>query len=101
MTDITWFEPEYNDSDLDALWDDDDWEDADFEKTINAKYPNWYLVKLPAFNALTIKTIEPWLDDNVKYGKFEKVGWSSGCSYSVGVVFESGKDAMMFKLRWR
>jgi hypothetical protein len=87
--------------DLDEMWEDDEWEDPDFEVSVNKKYPGWYLVKLPGFTAATFVKLEPWLADNVKYGEWQKVGWYSNCSYSVGVVFESPRDAMLFKLRWR
>lgn len=83
------------------IWSDDDWEDGDFESSIAAKYPGWYLVKMVGFTLHTFKTVEPWLVDNVKFGQYKQVGWDSGCSYSVGVIFESSRDAMMFKLRWR
>lgn len=83
------------------IFDEDDWEDRDFQPSINDKYPGWYLVKLPSFTRATFNTIDPWLVDSVKFGAYSKVGWDSGCSYSVGVVFESPRDAMMFKLRWR
>lgn len=84
------------------IFDEDDWEDSDFEEAINKQYPNWYLVKLPGFTERTFSQVREWLEDgNVHFGAYKKVGWSTICSYSVGVVFESGRDAMMFKLRWR
>lgn len=86
---------------INPMFDEDEWEDGDFQQSINVKFPGWYLVKMTGFTTATFKDVEPWLKDNVKFGRFEKVGWDSGCSYSVGVVFEHGKDAMMFKLRWR
>lgn len=109
--DIKWF-PDFAEPDKDGLvsaepsdyseiFDEDDWEDGDFQPSINAKYPGWYLVKLPSFTRHTFSKVDPWLVDSVKFGQYSKVGWDSGCSYSVGVVFESPRDAMMFKLRWR
>ena len=83
------------------VWNEDDWEDGDFQPSIAAKYPGWYLVKLVGFTQYSFGKVDPWLVDNVKFGQYNKVGWDSGCSYSVGVVFESPRDAMMFKLRWR
>ena len=110
-SDIKWFDATFEldkDGTISAdkpayteLWDEDDWEDADFQESINAKYPGWYLVKLPSFTRHTFDQIDPWLVDGVKFGQYSKVGWDSGCSYSVGVIFESPRDAMMFKLRWR
>ncbi len=91
-----------DEDDLDELFEDDDWEDADFEKDVNEKHPGWYLVKLPGFTTLTFEKVRNWLeDDNIHFGRYETVGWRSGCAYSVGVVFESGRDAMLFKLKWR
>lgn len=86
---------------LNPMYEDDIWEDSDFQQSINVKYPGWYLVKMTGFTAATYDEVEPWLDEHVKFGQYRKVGWDSGCSYSVGVVFEHGRDAMMFKLRWR
>lgn len=82
-------------------WENDSWEDGDFAKGVNDKYPGWHLVKIIGFTSKSFTDIDAWLASNVKFGQYERVGWSSNCSYSVGVVFESGKDAMMFKLRWR
>lgn len=90
-----------NPADYSEIFDEDDWEDSDFQPSIADKYPGWYLVKMPSFTRLTFDQVDPWLVDSVKFGSYNKVGWDSGCSYSVGVVFESPRDAMMFKLRWR
>ena len=82
-------------------WENDSWEDPEFIAGVSEKYPGWYVVKLVGFTTKSFTDIDKWLASNVKFGGYERVGWSSGCSYSVGVVFESGKDSMMFKLRWR
>lgn len=84
-----------------ALYEEDDFPDGEFVQSIHNKYPNWYLIRITGFIAATFTEMKPWLDDNVRFGQYKKVGWDSGCSSSVGVVFESPKDAMMFKLRWR
>jgi hypothetical protein len=86
---------------LDAMFEEDEFPDGDFVQSIHAKYPDWYLVRVTGFIAATFMQMKPWLDSNVKFGQYKKVGWDSGCSSSVGVVFENPKDAMMFKLRWR
>jgi hypothetical protein len=111
MTDnITWLDIDYEpmkDGIVEAepatnpMFEEDEWEDGDFQHSIHAKFPNWYLVKMTGFTAVTYAEVAPWLEENVKFGKYERVGWSDGCSTSVGVVFEHGRDAMMFKLRWR
>jgi hypothetical protein len=84
-----------------ALFEEDDIEDPDFEVNLREKYQGWYFVKLVGFTTRSFEEIGPWLTENVRFGKYDQVGWESGCSYSVGVVFEHPKDAMMFKLRWR
>jgi hypothetical protein len=84
-----------------VLFEEDDWEDADFAPKINNKFPGWYLVKMIGFSSATMTPVEEWCRENVTLGRWEKVGWESGCSYSVGVVFEKPRDAMLFKLRWR
>jgi len=86
---------------LNSLYEEDEFPDLDFADSVNSKYPGWFLVRITGFIAATFSEMKPWLDENVKFGDFKKVGWDSGCSSSVGVIFESPKDAMMFKLRWR
>lgn len=96
------FKIEVDDEDFGDLLPADEWEDTGFLKSVAEKYPGWFLVKLPGFTARTFVEVKEWLvDDNVRYGKYEPIGWSSNCAYSVGVVFENAKDAVMFKLRWR
>jgi hypothetical protein len=85
----------------DELLGEDDWEDQLQLNTLLKKYPSdWYIVKMVDFNHVTMAEIDDWLSDNM-YHKYERVGWHSGCSYSVGVIFENAKDAIFFKLRWR
>lgn len=119
MSDITWVDYFDKDGIIDALspedleteeseqnslseiYDEDDFEDGDFAPSINSKFPGWYLVRMYGFNWMSMVEVKEWCQDNTKFGSWEAVGWSTGCSSSVGVVFESPKDAMMFKLRWR
>jgi hypothetical protein len=86
---------------MSELYEEDEFPDGEFVESIHSKYPGWYLVRITGFISSTFTQMKPWLDENVKFGQFKKVGWDSGCSSSVGVVFQSPKDAMMFKLRWR
>ncbi len=81
------------------IFTDDDWEDSYFVESIAKKYPGWHLVKLIGFNEKSFEEVSEWLIDNIK-GSYNKEGWRSECSYSIGVVFKSPKDAMLFKLRW-
>lgn len=91
-----------NDDDDDwDVWEDDDWEDNEFLAKVSERLPGWHLMKMQNFNRSTFMQVEKWLKSNVKFGAYETLGWSAGCSYSVGVAFENGKDAMLCKLRWR
>ena len=100
MTHDTTVEDDDDDEDW-SQWEDDDWEDTAYLKTVAERLPGWFIMKMESFNRQTFQKVEVWLRDNVKYGGYETLGWASGCSYSVGVAFEHGKDAMLFKLRWR
>jgi hypothetical protein len=92
---------EDDEDDFDEMWEDDHFSDADWEASVEKKYPGWYLVKLPDFSWTKLQTLSDWLDNNTKHGRYANVDWRSSCSTKVGVAFESGRDAMMFKLRWR
>lgn len=89
------------DEDGDFLWEEDDWGDEAWEAMVRRRHPGWFFVKLTNMSWNKFKEIEAWCSTNVKYGGFANVDWTSGCSTKYGVAFESGKDAMMFKLRWR
>ena len=116
MSEVTWVEyfsqdgiiaaetPEQAEAaerELNELYEEDDFEDSDFSPSINVKFPGWYLVRMFGFTWQTMGEVKEWCTTNTRFGGWEAVGWASGCSSSVGVVFENPKDAMMFKLRWR
>lgn len=84
----------------DYLFDDDDWEDSAFPAKIATQYPGWHQLKIVNFNYSRLVEVKAWCAENVTNGRWEQVGWRSGCSTSVGIVIESARDAMMFKLRW-
>lgn len=92
---------EEDEDDFDEMWEDDDWGDEAWEAMVRRRHPGWYFVKLTNMSWSRFKEIEAWCKSNVKYGGHANVDWTSGCSTKYGVAFESGKDAMMFKLRWR
>lgn len=101
MTNITnLIEDQVEDDEDDYLLDDDFWEDADFPQRIKDQFPNYQLLKITNFNGATLSEIKAWCVSNITRGHWETVGWNSGCAYSVGVVIESARDAMLFKLRW-
>lgn len=86
------------DEDFEDFIDEDDWEDSHWFTKTQEKYPGWHIVKLP--NLYKMSEIEEWLPTNIKHGQYRKEGWYSNCAYSVAIVFEKPKDAIMFKLRW-
>src|SRR5476651_1915609 len=84
----------------DDLIGEDEWEDYVAVNDILKKYPSdWYLVKAVDFTYGTMDEMKQWCLDNCN-DKYEHVGWDSGCSYTVGVIFESHMDAILFKLTW-
>lgn len=91
---------EDDDDDDDFLLGDDYWEDLAFPEKIKQQYEGWYLLKIANFTPTMLKEIRQWMVDNCTRGQAKDVGWYSGCAYSVGVVIENPKDAMLFRLRW-
>jgi hypothetical protein len=61
--------------------------------------PNWHVVKVVNFNGETLKTLDDWLKLNCKKD-YKRIGFRSGCAYTVGVAFESAMEATIFKLRF-
>ncbi len=82
------------------LFENDDWEDSAFPTRIANEFPGWHQLKISGFTSNKLREVREWCTENVTRGGWKDVGWSSGCSYSVGVVIENAKDAMLFKLRW-
>lgn len=91
---------EDDEDDDEYLWEDDDWEDSAFPARIATEFPGWHQMKITRFTSGTLFEIKEWCDENIVRGAWKQVGWKSGCSYSVGIVVENARDAMMFKLRW-
>ncbi len=89
------------DDDDDAyIFDEDYWEDADFPAHIAQEYPSWHQLKIKNFTTKKLNEIREWCTENVHRGGWKDIGWRSGCSYSVGIVIENGRDAMLYRLRW-
>lgn len=91
-----------DEDDLDYLLDedDDDWDESAMLPEILAKHPEFsHLVRLRGFTLDTLREVDAWLPSSCK-AAFRRIGWSSGCSTSVGVLFVDITDALMFKLRW-
>jgi hypothetical protein len=79
------------------------WEDqaqmASLKATLKID-PSWYLMKVIRFDVKKLQEIEVWLADTCM-GQHKRVGWSSGCSTTVGIAFEYQHDAIMYTLRWK
>jgi hypothetical protein len=93
-------EPELNDEDYDDFVGEDEWEDGPTIDRIKANYPDsWVVVKVINFTNNTLSDVKDWCLNNCM-ANYAHIGWDSGCSYTVGVIFESHTDAVMFKLTW-
>lgn len=85
---------------LDDLLSDDDWEDREAIEQIKRRMPaGWHLIKVVNFNYRTLSEIDDWCRQ-YSTGDFKRVGWNSGCSYTVGVMFAEDCDAVYFSFRW-
>lgn len=99
------YENLYEDDDFDILFEEDDgeyWDEGVKENLdhILSRHPGYsHIVRIRNFTRQTLSDIDDWLNENCE-AKFERIGWSAGCSTSVGVVFTNSMDAVMFKLRW-
>jgi hypothetical protein len=91
---------EDDDDDDDYIFEEDLWEDLAFPARIADEYPNWHQLRIRNFTSNKLNEIKEWCAENIKRGKWNTVGWTSGCSSSVGVVIENGRDAMLYRLRW-
>jgi hypothetical protein len=91
-------EVEIEDNDYDLLGEEE-WEDEVAVDKIKAKHPGWYLVKALDFSYRDMEDMEQWCVDNC-FEEYELVGWNSGCSYVVGVIFKAQTDAVLFKLQY-
>jgi len=102
MTNITNInlDDELEDDEDEFYLQDDEWEDLAFPERIANEFPGWHQLKITNFTNKKLTEIREWCTDNVTRGGWKDVGWNSGCSYSVGVVIENPRDAMLFRLRW-
>lgn len=79
------------------------WEDQKQLESIKRmkKIPDhWYLTKIRNFDGRKLQDMQTWLETNCQQ-RFQRVGWSSGCSTTVGIAFESTNDAFFYRMRWR
>lgn len=87
------------DTQLDDFFDEEEWEDAAAVKAIKEKLPGWKIMKIGYFHNPRIKEIEEWCSSTCQ-DEWKRIGWSSGCSTTVGVAFKNIQDAIYYKLRW-
>lgn len=87
------------DDDYDDFVGEDDWEDEQAAADILDKHPGWFLVKIVNFTQKKMETIQEWCNDHCT-DPWERVGWYSGCSYTVGVILQGHVDAVLFRLTW-
>lgn len=83
-----------------TLLTDDIWEDRLAFNGIRAKYPDQYIMKVVRYGSSTFGELEEWCQDNCR-DQWKKIGWSSGCSYTVAIVFWSHVDAIIYRMRWQ
>ncbi|MFP5432709.1 MAG: hypothetical protein ACLGIM_06265 [Alphaproteobacteria bacterium] len=92
---------DFDDEDFDEdFLGEDEWEDLYGFQHAKAKLPeNWHLIKVENFQGQTLAEMDEWLSENCRW-EYRRVGWSSGCAYTVAVGFEHHRDAVHFRLRW-
>lgn len=79
---------------------EDAWQDSVAYQKIKGELPaSWHVVKVVDFDGETLRTLDAWLKLNCKKS-YKRIGFRSGCSYTVGVAFASAMEATIFKLRW-
>jgi hypothetical protein len=76
-----------------------DWEDKIAAHGIRKQYPDQRILKIANYRASTFGEIEDWCRDNCE-GEWKKIGWRSGCHYTVAMAFWNDLDAVTFRLRW-
>lgn len=86
--------------DDDYQYFEDDWEDIKAIAEERAKLPGWFFMKIEGYVPTTFPKIQKWCRENCTR-KWAKVGWSSGCSYTVAIAFEHWQDAMLYKLTFQ
>lgn len=80
--------------------DDDEWEDeAAYEAIVKQMPDGWYLIKISDFNQRKLLEIDDWCTLNCR-GVYQRVGWTSGCAYTVAMQLEDSRDAVHFRLMW-
>jgi hypothetical protein len=83
-----------------TLIDDDVWEDALKFKGIRDKFPTQHIMKVVGYTGRNFVELDEWLKENTRQ-EYRRVGWASGCSTTVAVVFWDATDAILYRMRWQ
>lgn len=83
-----------------TLVDDDVWEDRLKYNGIRAKYPDQHIMKVIGYTGHNFVELDEWLKDNCRQ-PYKRIGWASGCSTTVAVVFWDTTDAILYRMRWQ
>lgn len=88
-------------SDVEGLVGNDRWEDVAAAQRIMAALPGWKLIRIirAASYGQTLIEMEEFCRENCR-DEWKRVGWSSGCSSTVGMAFKDTVDAVLFRLRF-
>ena len=75
------------------------WEDQVARSNIRLQYPDAFILKIANYRAVTFVDIEEWCEENCR-DRWEKVGWRTGCHYTVAMAIWNSTDAVAFRLMW-
>jgi hypothetical protein len=82
------------------LGDDDEWEDeAMYSEMLEQMPSGWYMIKISDFNQQKLLEIDEWCTLNC-HAAYKRVGWTSGCAYSVAMQLADSREAVHFRLMW-
>jgi hypothetical protein len=83
-----------------TLIDDDVWEDRLKYNGIRAKFPTQHIMKVIGYSGRSFLELDEWLEENCR-DQYKRIGWASGCSTTVAVVFWDSTDAVLYRMRWQ
>jgi hypothetical protein len=83
-----------------SLVDDDVFEDRLKYAGIRNQYPTQHILKVIRYTGRSFVELDEWLKENCR-GTYKRIGWASGCSTTVAVVFWDTTDAVLYRMRWQ
>lgn len=83
-----------------TLVEDDVWEDHLKYQGIRDKFPTQHILKVSGYTGRNFSELDEWLSENCR-AEYRRVGWSSGCSTTVAVVFWNHIDAVLYRMTWQ